>query len=422
MVPVRYNARNLFVRWKTTFLTAAGFTLVVALLVVMLAFVQGLNALAKKTGPAGNVVLLRDGANDELFSDLAIDASLFELWSPTKNPEILKDEKGNPYASQEVYSIATQEIPPTTPDGRPSYRFLQIRGVENVEMSAKVHDLKLKDGKWFDRTGNDVVMGDGIARTLGLTIGDDFYPRGRLTGAEAAGEGEQPKKLDLLKWTVVGIVDSRGSPFDSEIWAKREDVGKYFGKDNEERKQSFYTTIVVTTKDQAAAEKFVKEIQGRTQVRVAAMTEKKYYEEMNKSNQTFLVAAIFIAVVMAIGGMFGLMNTMFAAVSQRIKDIGVLRILGYKRWQILLSFMFESLLLAILGGLLGLAIGYSVNNVEQTGFMSAGQGGGKTVVFKMIVDSFVLTAATVFTLGMGFIGGFFPAWSAMRQKPLDALR
>src|SRR4051794_30897114 len=208
MVPVRYNVRNLLVRWKTTLLTAAGFMLVVALLVVMLAFVQGLNALAKKTGPAGNVVILRDGANDELFSDLAIDANLYELWSTTKNPEILKDERGNPYASQEVYSIATQEIPPSTPDGRPSYRFLQIRGVENVEMSAKVHDLTLKEGKWFDRTGNDVVMGDGIARTLGLGVGDAFYPRGKFTSPEAAAEGDKPQKLDLLKWTVAGIMDS----------------------------------------------------------------------------------------------------------------------------------------------------------------------------------------------------------------------
>jgi ABC-type antimicrobial peptide transport system permease subunit len=152
------------------------------------------------------------------------------------------------------------------------------------------------------------------------------------------------------------------------------------------------------------------------------MPERRYYEEMSKNNEMFRVAAIFIAVVMAVGGMFGLMNTMFAAVSQRIKDIGVLRILGYKRWQILASFLLESLLLAALGGALGLLLGYAVNGVEQTSYVSGGQGGGKTVVFSMLVNSTVLIYAVAFTLIMGFLGGLVPAWTAMRQRPLEALR
>jgi ABC-type antimicrobial peptide transport system permease subunit len=136
----------------------------------------------------------------------------------------------------------------------------------------------------------------------------------------------------------------------------------------------------------------------------------------------FLAAAMFIAVIMALGGMFGLMNTMFAAVSQRIKDIGVLRIVGFRRWQILLCFVIESLLLAAIGGGLGLAIGFLFNGVEQVGFMSAGQGGGKTVVFNMKVDSVVVTYALVFTGVMGLLGGFLPAFTAMRKRPLEALR
>ena len=113
---------------------------------------------------------------------------------------------------------------------------------------------------------------------------------------------------------------------------------------------------------------------------------------------------------------------MFAAVSQRIKDIGVLRVLGYKRWQILISFLFESLLIAILGGGAGFALGSLVHGLEQTGFMSAGAGGGKTVVFKMLIDGTVIAYAVGFTLIMGILGGLLPAWTAMRQKPLDAMR
>jgi ABC-type antimicrobial peptide transport system permease subunit len=132
---------------------------------------------------------------------------------------------------------------------------------------------------------------------------------------------------------------------------------------------------------------------------------------------------MFVAVIMAVGGVFGLMNTMFAAVSQRIKDIGVLRVLGYRGWQILLSFLLESLLIAVLGGLLGLALGWNVNGLEQTGVLSAGRGhAGKAVVFRMAVNADVVTTAVVFTMTMGILGGILPAWSAMRLKVLDSLR
>src|SRR5205823_4203540 len=118
---------------------------------------------------------------------------------------------------------------------------------------------------------------------------------------------------------------------------------------------------VMTTHDLATAKQFAKELQGRTQVRINAVAERKYFEEMNKMSQVFLSSAIFVAGIMAIGGMFGLMNTMFAAVSQRIKDIGVLRILGYKRWEILLCFLIESLLLAGVGGGLGFLVAFYVH-------------------------------------------------------------
>src|SRR5262249_16740670 len=154
----------------------------------------------------------------------------------------VRRDGNNPLASQEVYSIATQELPPDEPGGRPRYRFLQIRGVEEPAMAGSVHNLKLKEGgRWFTRQGNEVVMGEGIARTLGLNVGDVFQPRPELN------------------WEIVGILNSRGSPFDSETWAKREEVGRYFGKDNQERKQSFYTSVVVRTKNLATAEKFAAE-------------------------------------------------------------------------------------------------------------------------------------------------------------------
>jgi ABC-type antimicrobial peptide transport system permease subunit len=116
------------------------------------------------------------------------------------------------------------------------------------------------------------------------------------------------------------------------------------------------------------------------------------------------------------------MNTMFAAISQRTKDIGVLRILGFKRWQILVSFFLESLAIALIGGAIGCALGYLVNGVTATSIVSGGQGGGKTVILRLIVDANIVAAAMLFTLIMGALGGLLPALSAMRLKPLESLR
>jgi ABC-type lipoprotein release transport system permease subunit len=407
MIPLRYNARNLLVRWRTTALTAIGFTLVVALLVVMLAFVEGLKELAANAGHPGNIIILRDGANDELFSELNVEDVHTSLQGLFSVNEQLERSNGQPLISFEVYSIATQEIPPKAPGGRPSYRFLQIRGVEEPEVSGKVHELALLPGsRWFERSGTECVMGAGIARTLGLRLGDTFQPRPGLPPI----------------WTVVGILDTAGSPFDSEIWSKREEVGRYFGKDNEERKQSFYTSIVVRTPSYESAKAAATVFRNFSEIKLNALPEKDYYDKLTESIQTFQFSAIFIAIVMAVGGMFGLMNTMFAAVSQRIKDIGVLRILGYSRRKILFSFLLESLLIAALGCGVGLALGSLVDGIEQTGQLSSGQGGGKTVVFKMVVDGRSLLTAGCFAAAMGLLGGLLPALSAMRLKPLDAVR
>lgn len=409
MIPMRYNYRNLAVRWKTTLLTSFGFMLVVALLVVMLAFVQGLRSLAENTGHPGNIIILKDGANDELFSEINIDdvhKSLFSLWS-YDSPVIRDSVTNNPLVSFEVYGIATQEVkPPPGSKGKSTFRFLQVRGVDDPRVSGEVHSLKLKQGRWFERTGRECVMGRGIAETLGLKLGDIFEARPGLPPT----------------WELVGILDSAGSPFDNEIWGKREDVGKYFGKDNEEAKRSLYTTIVVRVPDYDTAKAAAEYYRQLPDIKVNAMAEKDYYQKLTENTKLFEVSAIVIAIIMAIGGCFGLMNTMFAAVAQRVKDIGVLRIIGYSKRSILLCFLIESLLIAILGGMLGVLLGSLIHGIEQTGQLSSGQGGGKTVVFRMIVNKPVITTAIVFTLVMGFLGGLLPAVSAMRQKALDAVR
>jgi putative ABC transport system permease protein len=413
-VPFSYNLRNLVVRWRTTLLTALAFTLVVGLMMVMLAFVNGMYKLTEGSGVPANVMVMSEGSTDELFSNLAFtDISALYSWQG-----VVKDIDGRPLVSKETYIVCNQPIPNAVKGGR-QRRFLQIRGIEEPDRAGRVHNLALHDGgQWFDASGVErvgakesilgyiqVVLGEGIARELGrdlgkptLAVGDAFVMRDR-------------------NWVVKGILKSGGSTFDSEIWSRYQQVGPLFGK-------NVYTTIVLRAEDAAAARSLTSDLTANyREAAVQCQVETEYYERLNTTNQQFLVAIIFVAIIMAIGGVFGVMNTMFAAISQRLKDIGVLRILGYARWQILVSFFMEALLLALIGGLIGCAIGSLANGHTATSIISSGQGGGgKSVVLKMVVDARIVFTGLLFSLGMGCVGGLLPALSAMRLKPLDAVR
>jgi ABC-type antimicrobial peptide transport system permease subunit len=154
---------------------------------------------------------------------------------------------------------------------------------------------------------------------------------------------------------------------------------------------------------------------------VAARVETEYYASLSDTNKQFLFAIIFVTVVMSIGGVLGVMNTMFAAVSQRIKDIGVLRLLGYSRRHIVVALLLESLLISLVGGLLGCLLGSFSDGWSATSIV-AGAGMGKSVALKLVVDAKTLATGVVLTLIMGGLGGAVPALSAMRLTPLEALR
>jgi ABC-type lipoprotein release transport system permease subunit len=407
-MPFSYNYRNLIVRWKTTLMTALAFTLVVALMTVMLAFVNGMFALTKGSGQPGNVMVMSDGSTDEAFSNLGYRDVTEVEW----HENILRDDTGRPLASWEVYLIVNQ---PVESKSARKKRFLQVRGLDDPARSGAVHGIALHEGgAWFSPAGVQplqsgrpaiqAVLGEGIARELGHDNGKETLAPGDTFD------------VGPVRWLVVGILHSAGSTFDSEIWAKRQLVGPLFGKET-------YTTIVLRTKDADTAQETAKDI--KTNYKKSAVqtyVETDYYDSLNKTNQQFLFAIGFVAVIMAIGGVLGVMNTMYAAISQRTKDIGVLRIIGYSPWQILTSFFLESLLIALIGGIMGVAIGSIADGWSASSIVGSGQGGGKSVVLKLTVDGPIVMTGILFSLAMGCIGGLLPALSAMRLKPLDAVR
>ncbi len=380
-VPPSYNVRNLMVRWKTTVMTGLAFTLVVSLMTVMLAFVNGMTRLTEKSGQPGNVIVLADGATDESFSTLSFsDTSDIE-----RQPGVLQDENGVAQCSKEVFVIVNQEIKVAEGE-KPRRRFVQVRGVEDPALAGAVHGLKLKPGGvWFSEGGveeaaakaggapQDVlvqaVLGNGLAAELGydrpekkpLAVGDAF-------------------PLGARMWKVVGILDSTGSTFDSELWAKRARVGEDFGK------QNTFSSYLIRTAGPAAAKALTNDLQNYKKAALNPQVETEYFSKQGETSKQFLVAVIVVAVVMAIGGVFGVMNTMYAAISQRTKDIGVLRILGYARWQVLVSFLLESLVIALIGGIVGCAIGMLADGWTARSVVSSGPGGGKSVVLQLVVS------------------------------------
>jgi ABC-type lipoprotein release transport system permease subunit len=420
-VPLSYNLRNLLVRWKTSLVIGLAFTLVVWLFSVMMAFLTGMDKLTEDSGIPGNVIALSDGATDEAQSNLSAEYSVKVLPQDLKK-EIVQDEQGRYLSSREIYAIANQPIPNAPVGGRKS-RFLQIRGLEDPEIAARVHKIELyPGGKWFPgggfqqrrRSGKDkaapetlheVIVGEGVARDLGGDLNKDSLEVGDVFD------------IGPVKAVVVGIMKSGGSTFGSEVWAQSVWVGERFNKKNT------FSSIVSRTRDEATAKRASEMVKAHKEGAATAMPETEYYSKMTATNLQFRIAIIFIGVVMAVGGMLGVMTTMYAAISQRTKDIGVLRILGFTGSQILVSFLLESLVIALVGGLLGCGLGYLCDGVSASSTLSSGPGGGgKSVMLRLVVDGNTLAAGLLFTLVMGALGGLVPSLSAMRLKPLESLR
>jgi putative ABC transport system permease protein len=408
-VPLRYNLRNLQNRWKTTLVTAIAFTLVVGGLTAMLAFVKGMDRLLETSGNPGNVMVLSDGATDEAFSNLP-DFSVEQL------PKDLQDEVV--MFTKEVFVVVMYMVPNPAAGARPR-RFVQMRGLDNMEVAAEIHGVQLGSGTWPNESGvrkigsgeadtaREIVVGHGVARTFGADIGKSILEPGDIV------------TLGPRQWVVAGIMAEGSASFSSEIWTRDLNMQEDFGRKNS------YCSYVVRTKGPEKANLAVQLLKDfKSERNLQAFTEQEYYAKMSDTSKAFTAAIYVVAVIMAVGGALGIMNTMFAAISQRGKDIGVLRLMGFRRGQILMSFLFESLVIAVLGGILGCALAYLLfDGLIVTSIISSGAGGGgRTVVFRMSVDFQVLLIGIIFMLSMGLLGGAIPAITAMRLRPLESLK
>jgi ABC-type antimicrobial peptide transport system permease subunit len=412
-VPFSYNVRNLFVRWRVTLLTGLAFTMVVGLMVGMMALVRGMYKLTEGSGHPENVIVMADGALDELFSNLSY-GDITEI--DHTSPLIAKDAEGKPLTSHELYLVVNQQVENAQKGGR-QRRFIQVRGMDNVPRALAVHQMRFKAGGWDDQNDTTPLPGEGVA-ALNAVLGEGLARElGHDQGRETLNVGDV-FSLGPRKWAVKGILDSGGSTIDSEVWTGRAIAGDTFGK------PSGRTTVVIRTASAADAKALAEDLTANyKKPAVQATVEPEYYSKLNAFNVVLLSGVLFVAAFMALGGVVGIMNTMYAAISQRTKDVGLLRILGYTRWQVLRSFFLESMLLALIGGLLGCAVGSLSNGHSMTSILAGGAGGGgKSVVIKLVADWPILGYGLAFALVMGCVGGLIPALSAMRLRALESLR
>jgi putative ABC transport system permease protein len=384
-IPIAYNLRNLTVRKGTTLMTALGIALTVAVLLAVLALVSGLRSAFESTGNPLNVIVVRKSANSELVSGMTR-----EQYQDLKfKPGIAKSASGEPLTSLEMVTVIN--LPSTDNEGGFN---VNLRGVEPNGIALR-DNLKIGEGRWFQAGQREVVVGKAIA---------ERHPTARLGRQLRFGKGQ---------WTVVGVMDGGKSAVNSEIYGDLNQISSDFNRSDG------LSSALVRAVDLSSVSALVNSIKDDVRLNEDAIPEKEYYDRQTSAGAPLQAMGIFVSLIMAVGSCFAAMNTMYAAVARRGKEIGTLRVLGFSRTSILFSFFLESLLLSIIGGLLGVLLVLPLNNVTTgiTSFFTFSE-----IAFNFRVSPAVILTGIVFALFMGALGGFFPARSAARKEILTALR
>lgn len=386
-IPLSYNVRNVRQRWRVTLLAVGGIALVVAVLVVLLALSNGLRIALASTGSPGNAIVVQRGATQELTSGIGRETANVIA----TDGRVARDVSGRPLASREIVVIATL---PRTSDGTEGN--VQVRGVSPMAYQVR---------------GNvRVVSGRLPAPGLGEALVGRQIP-GRYRGVEV-GRSLRIKGRD---WPIVGIFEAGGSSFESEVWTDVDVMASVFSR------QGGYQSVTLRLVDARELDAWADEVARDPRLRVDVKGERRFYEDQaGPVGAALLGLAIFVSIVMGVGAVFGAMNTMYAVVAQRTREIATLRALGFSRAAVLVSFVIESMVIALVAGLVGCALGWAAAEV----FPAAATG---NVTFSELAFAFratpgSLVAGLVFALIMGLVGGLLPAVRAARLPIAQALR
>ena len=385
-LPLSYNLRNVRTRWQVSLLAVIGIGLVVTVFVALMAMRAGFRLALRATGVAENAMVVQRGSASELTS-----------WVPLNHrnkvvvdPRVAVGADGQPLASPEIVVVGSM---PRRSDGLATN--VTIRGVTPRAFDVR-GGIQITRGRKFTPGLDEVIVGERIAaRIRGLDL-DAMIP------------------IQRHQWKIVGVFSSRGGAFESEIWGDLDAMAGPL------RRSGGSNALAVRLKDPSSLESFDEWIRGDPEMQLQAVEERKYYEDQAGGlSLTLLFLVGFVSLTMGIGAVFGAMNTMYAIVAARTREIGTLRALGFSRRSILFSFVVESVLLAFAGGLVGCLLAAPIN-----GFTTAS---GQTPSFSEVAFAFritpdILVRGLVFATVMGVLGGLLPAIRGARLPITSALR
>jgi putative ABC transport system permease protein len=383
-LPISYNLRNLVVRKTTTIMTALGIALTVAVLVADLALVNGLRTAFQDSANPLHILVLRKGSNSEVSSGVAR-----QVYQDLRfNPGIARNSAGEPMASLEVVTVIN--LPSID---SPQGMNVTLRGL--MPLGIDMREVAILEGRWFQAGQRGVVVGKSVAKR---------YPGARLGKRLRFGRGE---------WEVVGVLDGGQSAINSEIWGDLNQISSDFNR------QDNGSSVLVRAAAAGTVPALVRSLEEDRRLNVSATTERAYYDSQMAAGAPLQYLGILVSVIMAVGSSFAAMNTMYAAVARRATEIGTLRALGFSRASILLSFLLESLLLSLIGGILGCLLVLPLNNITTAvgSFVTFSE-----IAFNFRVGPSAMAAGVAFALIVGALGGFFPARAAARKEIVTALR
>jgi ABC-type lipoprotein release transport system permease subunit len=383
-IPIVYNLRNLSQRRVSTLLTALGIAMVAWVFIFTLALAGGFEAALRTTGSPQNAIVVRSGSTAELTSIITRDASA----ALQSQPEIAKATDGQPLATAElvvVWNLMRKNGTTTN---------VVVRGVgpKSTALRPKIHMVA---GRMFRPGLDEIVVGKMVSeRFRNTSLGDKI----KLSGRE---------------WTVVGVFDAGGTSYDSEIWGDVELFMPVFDR-------PVYQSVIMRLDDPSHFNALKKRLEADPRMSVAVHHEDAFYAaQSGVLAQLLRTLGIFVTLIMALGAIFGALNTMYASVGARTKEIGTLRAIGFSRGAVLLSILLESTLLALLGGLIGCLLALPVQGFT-TGTMTFST--FSELAFKFVVTPGMLLAGLIFSAAMGLVGGFFPARKAASMPVVEALR
>ena len=383
-LPLTYNFRNVVVRWRATLATILGIALVVAVFVLVQALAVGLEKSASNTGDPRNVMIVRKGSTAESSSQVSLQQfQMLHYW-----PQIARDEKGIPLVSADVLTLISQP----RIDGKGEAN-VSVRGITPMGMYLRPQ-VKLVNGRWFTPGKREIVVSSKMAkRFAGFKIGDQFKTAGNWM-------------------TVVGEFDGGNSAFDSEIWMDADEARAIYDR------QSYSSVLVRTISPQAATE-IVTRLDADKRLPLRGDSEVEYYSKQTATAGPIKIIGNFLATAMSIGAIFAAMNTMYASVGSRTREIGTLRVLGFRRRTILAGFILEGAILAAIGGALGCLLalplhGYSTGTMSFNTFSET--------VFQFRITPWLATKGILFSIVVGVIGSLLPAIRAARLPVIAALK